>query len=223
MGRVIAVDGPSASGKSTVARKVAAKLGWVYVDSGALYRAMAWKALRDGVDCKDTGAVEQMVRGVKMDFFTAGGAVVYRIDGADPGDEIRTKAVNDVVSYVAAVPLVREYVVRWLRRMAELGDLVMEGRDIGTAVFPGAEWKFYLNASEEERARRRHVEMEQKGIAENFDAVQKSLKNRDSIDSTRKKDPLRVADGAHMIDSTGMDAGQVAGCILAAVNEDLKK
>jgi CMP/dCMP kinase len=223
VGRVIAVDGPSASGKSTVARKVAGSLGWLYVDSGSLYRAMAWKALRDGVDSKDTGAVEQMVRGVKMDFFTADGAVVYRIDGVNPGDAIRTQAVNDVVSHVAAVPLVREYVVRWLRGMAQIGDLVMEGRDIGTAVFPGAEWKFYLNASAEERARRRHVEMEQKGIGEDFDAVQKSLKKRDSIDSTRKADPLRVAEGAQIIDSTGMAADQVAAFILSKVAEDLKK
>lgn len=223
MGKVIAVDGPSASGKSTVARKVAIALGWVYVDSGSLYRAMAWKALKDSVDTRDANAVENMVRTVKMDFLVADGAVVYRIDGVNPGDEIRTKAVNDVVSNVAAVALVREHVVGWLRGMAELGDLVMEGRDIGTAVFPAAEWKFYLNASEEERARRRHVEMSAKGMGEDFDAVQRSLKNRDTIDSTRKVDPLRVADDAEIIDSTGMDADQVAGLILSKVAENLKK
>lgn len=216
---VISIDGPSASGKSTVARKVAARLGWIYVDSGALYRAVAWKANRDGVDAQDVAALEELARNVSMEFTTSDGAVSYTIDGVDPGDEIRLKSVNDIVSNVAAVPLVRERVVGWLRGMSDLGPLVMEGRDIGTAVFPDACWKFYLNASSEERARRRHVEMEEKGIGEDLSAVAQSLQNRDKIDSTRKVDPLRIPEGAQVIDSTGLNADQVAELIASCVNE----
>lgn len=216
---VISIDGPSASGKSTVARKVAAKLGWIYVDSGALYRAVAWKAHRDAVDVKDVAAVEGLARDLTMEFNITDGAVSYTIDGVDPGDEIRLKSVNDIVSNVAAVPLVRELVVGWLRGMTELGKLVMEGRDIGTAVFPDACWKFYLNASSEERARRRHVEMEEKGIGEDLNAVAKSLQNRDEIDSTRKIDPLCIPEGAEVIDSTGMEADDVAEMIAANITE----
>ena len=216
---VISIDGPSASGKSTVARKVAAKLGWIYVDSGALYRAVAWKAHRDAVDVKDVAAVEGLARDLTMEFNITDGAVSYTIDGVDPGDEIRLKSVNDIVSNVAAVPLVRELVVGWLRGMTQLGKLVMEGRDIGTAVFPDARWKFYLNASSEERARRRHVEMEEKGIGEDLNAVAKSLQNRDEMDSTRKIDPLCIPEGAEVIDSTGMEADDVAEMIATSITE----
>ncbi len=216
---VISIDGPSASGKSTVARKVAAKLGWIYVDSGALYRAVAWKAHRDAVDVKDVAAVEGLARDLTMEFNITDGAVSYTIDGVDPGDEIRLKSVNDIVSNIAAVPLVRECVVGWLRGMTQLGKLVMEGRDIGTAVFPDACWKFYLNASSEERARRRHVEMEEKGIGEDLNAVAKSLQNRDEMDSTRKIDPLCIPEGAEVIDSTGMEADDVAEMIAASITE----
>ncbi len=219
MRNVISIDGPSASGKSTVARKVAGKLGWLYIDSGSLYRAVAWKALKERVDVEDIGAVEKMTRGVNMVFSIVADAMTYTIDGVDPGDDIRAKPVNDIVSNVAAIPVVRESVVGWLRDMSDIGKLVMEGRDIGTAVFPDAKWKFYLNASAEERARRRCLEMEQKGIGEDLDAVTESLKKRDLIDSTRAMDPLRIPDGATIIDSTGMDAEGVAELIVAKVVE----
>ena len=217
---VVSIDGPSASGKSTVARKVAARLGWIYVDSGALYRAVAWKAKRDAVDAKDAQAVSKLVACIKVKFAVAGGAVKFTVDGVDPGDEIRLKDVNDTVSYVAAVPEVRQRVVEWLRGMTSMGSLVMEGRDIGTAVFPDARCKFYLNASAEERARRRHVEMIQKGAGEELGAVSESLKKRDKIDSTRKMDPLRIPEGAEVIDSTGMTADQVADLIAAKTAAD---
>jgi len=216
---VISIDGPSASGKSTVARKVAQRLGWIYVDSGSLYRAVAWKALKDSIDAEDRVAVEGLVGRIDMNFNVTEGAMVFTIDGDDPGEEIRLKKVNDVVSHVAAVPAVRERVVGWLRSMLGLGDLVMEGRDIGTAVFPDAVNKFYLSASAEERARRRHVEMSEKGRGEDLGAVTESLKRRDTIDSTRKVDPLRVPQGAQEIDSTGMSADEVADLIASKVKK----
>lgn len=219
MREVISIDGPAASGKSTVARKVAGKLGWIYVDSGSLYRAVAWKALKAGIDVENVGAVEELTRAVKMKFSIVADAMSYTIDGEDPGDAIRTKSVNDIVSNIAAVPAVREAVVGWLRDISEIGRLVMEGRDIGTAVFPDAKWKFYLSASDEERARRRCAEMEQKGIGEDLKAVAESLRKRDVIDSTRAMDPLRIPEGAAIIDSTGMDADEVASLIAAQVAE----
>ena len=221
MREVIAIDGPSASGKSTVARRVASALGRVYIDSGSLYRGVAWKARAEGTDASDAAAVEELVRGVKMEFSLESGAMSYTVDGIDPGDEIRKKSVNDIVSNVAAVPLVRERVVGWLREMSEIGQLVMEGRDIGTAVFPDARWKFFLKASAEERARRRYEEMQEKGLGtESLEATTKSLKNRDRIDSTREKDPLRVAEGAHEIDSTGMTIDEVVSLIVDKVSEN---
>lgn len=219
MHNVVAIDGPAASGKSTVAKKVAKGLGWLYVDSGALYRAVAWKVSGEGLDSSDAGAVAALADQTEMTFSVKDGVVSYAIDGVNPGDEIRRKPVNDIVSAVAAVPRVRERVVSWLREMLKLGSLVMEGRDIGTAVFPDARWKFYLNASEEERARRRHQEMEQKGMGEALKEVRRSIQNRDSIDSTRAKDPLKIAAGAFVIDSTGMEADGVASLILGHVLE----
>ena len=218
MREVIAIDGPSASGKSTVARKVAAALDRVYVDSGSLYRGVAWKAVSETVDATDKSAVEKLVRGIEMEFALSEGAILYKIDGIDPGEEIREKSVNDIVSNIAAVPLVRERVVGWLRDMSEVGMIVMEGRDIGTAVFPDARWKFYLKASAEERARRRYEEMQAKGLGqESLEAITESLRNRDRIDSTREVDPLRVADGAVTIDSTGVSADEVVALIVDRV------
>ncbi len=214
---VIAVDGPAASGKSTVAKRVAAKLdGALYVDSGAIYRGIAWAALERGVDVHDGDAVARMLDDIDVGFFSRDGAVGFGIDGVEPGMAIRTPAVNNAVSPVAAIPAVRVQVVKWLQQMAVLGSLVMEGRDIGTAVFPDTPHKFYLDASAEERVRRRHREMAADGAAEENE-VGESLRRRDKIDSSRKMDPLQVAPGATRIDSTAMGIDEVVNTILAAV------
>ena len=215
--RIIAIDGPSASGKSTVARRVAAKLGWLYVDSGALYRGVTWKALRDGVDTRAAAAMASLLRGFPIRFSVSAGSVVFTIGGMEPGLELRSETLNRQVSHAAAMPDVRNQVNVWLRGMTTLGDLVVEGRDIGTAVFPAASFKFYLDASSEERARRRYVE-----IAERKDGVSKkdiseSLRNRDTIDSSRQKDPLRAAADAVVIDSTGMSVDDVVAFVLDRV------
>ena len=217
---VIAIDGPAASGKSTVARRVAVELGRLYVDSGALYRAVTWQAVELGIDPGDCAAVVQLCSRIEPEFFVDGGAVRFRIEGAVPDRELRTVTINANVSLVAAVPAVREKIVAWLRGMVSLGNLVMEGRDIGTAVFPGARWKFYLDASPEERARRRHAESPAGSGEKSVEAVSDSLRRRDKIDSRRAVDPLRVDGMAVVIDSTGMTIDEVTQLVVDHVSGD---
>ena len=213
-GNVIAIDGPSASGKSTVARKVAAALDWLYVDSGAVYRAVAWRVIQNEIDPSDQDAVAAHAREIQAHFFVESGAVLFEMAGERPGEALRREAVNRAVSPVAANPVVREIVTAWLRGMRELGDLVMEGRDIGSVVFPEAAFKFYLDASPEERARRRHAET-QEGLS--VDAVGASLQRRDQIDSRRMTAPLTVAKDADIVDSTGMTIDDVVAVILERI------
>ncbi len=212
--KVIAIDGPSASGKSTVARKVAAGLGYQYVDSGALYRGIAWRATGMGADAAIAAEVVSAMKKMNVVFFVEAGAVRYRIDGVEPRAEIRTERVSEQVSLVAAIPEVRAQVTQWLRKMTDSGNLVMEGRDIGTVVFPGAEAKFYLDASAEERARRRHAELNPAGETADVGRVMNSLKNRDQRDSGRKTAPLKLADDAQVVDTTGLSIDQVVEAIL---------
>jgi cytidylate kinase len=212
--KIVAIDGPSASGKSTVARRVAAGLGYLYVDSGALYRGVTWKALKEGIVTTDTTRVASMLGRIDISFFVRDNAVRFRIDGCELADELRTSAVNENVSKIAAMPAVRTQVVSWLRDMSQFGNLVMEGRDIGTAVFPDAGSKFYLDASEEERAKRRFREIEKGASKVTVSEVGESLKRRDSIDRGRKMDPLRIANGAEVIDTTRLDIDEVTKLIL---------
>lgn len=209
LSKVIAIDGPSASGKSTVARKVAARLGFMYVDSGALYRGLAWKAVTEGGDVTNPAEVIEAMKRMQVDFFVGDGAVRYRLDGYEPREEIRSEAVNESVSFVAAIPEVRVQVTQWLQKMVRFGNLVMEGRDIGTVVFPSAAAKFYLDASPEERARRRHAELKPENSPSDVGRVMVSLTNRDKRDSGRKTAPLKLAEGAQVVDTTGLGIDQV--------------
>lgn len=213
---IVAIDGPSASGKSTVARRVAQALGRVYVDSGSLYRAVTWEALREGTNGQDEKNLAAVAHGLDMAFHIEDGAVRFRVNGRRPGEGLRDQAVNDHVSVVAAVPEVRRLVVGWLRSLTRFGPLVMEGRDIGTVVFPDAAYKFYLDASAEERARRRHAETRDNRPT-SVQAVAASLKRRDEIDTTRRTDPLRVAEDARVIDTTGKSIDDVTRLILDRV------
>lgn len=217
--RIIAIDGPAASGKSTIARRVAKALGWLYVDSGALYRGVTWQALRVGADTRSAEAVGALLVDFPIRFAVAGGAVGFGIDGVEPGMELRTEGLNSHVSHVAAMPEVRNQVNAWLRGMTTLGDLVVEGRDIGTAVFPQALFKFYLDASPEERARRRCAEMAGQGDGLSKKDISESLKNRDTIDRSRKKDPLKTAPDAVIVDSTGLEIEDVVALVLKQVKQ----
>lgn len=221
MTRVVAIDGPAASGKSTVSRRVAEACGAYYVDSGSLYRAVAWRSLERGIDPLDRDAVAATLSSLDMLFVIEQQAVVVTIDGQKPGAALRTETVNQAVSPVAANPAVREYVTGHLRSMRRLGSLVMEGRDIGTAVFPDADIKFYLDASPQVRARRRHAEMLKDG-ALSVDAVGASLQRRDGIDSTRATAPLMVAPDAIVVDTSELDIDGVVAFVLEHVKAVLE-
>lgn len=214
---VVAIDGPAASGKSTVARRVAAELGYFYVDSGAVYRSVAWECLRQGVDVNDAAAVCAALPGVRMAFEASGGAVHGSVNGRDPGIAIRQDPVNRAVTPIAANPDVRRLVTGWLRDLALFGDLVMEGRDIGTVVFPDAPWKFYLDASPEVRAQRRHAEIAARREDSDVRRVGEALQHRDRVDSSRASAPLRIAEGAVTIDSSAMGVDEVVRMILERV------
>ena len=217
MGKAIAIDGPSASGKSSVSKGVAAELEFTYVDSGALYRGVTWQAIRKGIDATDADAVLNMMHDAEWDFFVQDGASTFSIDGDVPVQELREKAVRESVAHVASIPEVRKFVVESLQSLANFGSLVMEGRDIGTVVFPDSPYKFYLDADPEERAKRRYRELVAAGESEKAEEVMESLKKRDKIDSTRKTDPLVVAPGAQVIDSTSMTLEEVIQMVVAMV------
>lgn len=212
MNRVIAIDGPSASGKSTVSKRVAAKLGDLYVDSGAVYRGVTWCALQRNV-WGDAAACVRILPELGFEMFVKDGAVKWRMDGRELGPELRTDIINEKVSRIAATPEIRVQVVAWLRDMLRFGNLVMEGRDIGSAVFPDAAHKFYIDADPAERARRRSAEV----AGADMGKVGDSLKRRDEIDSKRAKDPLKVAPGAVVLDTTGMSIAQVVEAIVERV------
>ena len=220
MARVIAIDGPSGAGKSSVSRIVGKKLGFLHVDSGALYRIMTWQALVRKVDTDNPDAVAAFAPTVEIECRPENGAIAYYVGGEPPGERIRTPEINAHASQVATVKQVRDKITALLRDMTRFGDLVVEGRDITTAVFPDSPARFYLTASAEARARRRQKEEVEKGIAnQSAAAVKASLLARDAIDSTRKYAPLRKADGAIEIDSSDLTLEQVVDIVVEKVNE----
>ena len=218
MSKVIAIDGPSGSGKSSTSKRVGAALGFLHVDSGALYRIMTWQCLVQGVDTSDPEAVAAFAGRVAIDCRVEGDSIVYYVGGELPGDRIRTPEINAHASQVATVKAVRDRITAILRGLVSFGDLVVEGRDITTAVFPDTPARFYLTASAEARAMRRQKEEVEKGIAnQSAEAVKASLLARDAIDSTRKYAPLRKADGVFEIDSTALTLDQVVEMVIAAL------
>jgi len=216
---VVAVDGPAASGKSTVSRDAAKMLGFNYVDSGAMYRAITWKALQNGVDVEDPVAVIGMLHTMKIHFELAEGEARMFIDGAYPGDAIRDPRVTEKVSTVAAIPEVRHVLVQHQRSLTKFGNLVMEGRDIGSVVFPDTPYKFYLDANPAVRARRRARDLEAMKIRANQEGVAQSLQRRDKLDSQRSASPLQIAPGATVIDNSMLTAEETSKLIVAHIRE----
>ena len=216
--KVVAIDGPSGAGKSSVSHLVGEKLGLLHVDSGALYRIMTWQALERGVNTDDPAAVAAFAGTVEIECRAEDGAIAFYVNGEKPGDRIRKPEINAHASQVATVPEVRERITSLLRSLVRFGDLIIEGRDITTAVFPDSPNRFYLTASAEARARRRQKEEVEKGIAnQSAEAVKASLLARDKIDSTRKCAPLRKADGAIEIDSSDMTLDEVVASVIANI------
>jgi CMP/dCMP kinase len=187
----IAIDGPAASGKSTLARKLAERLGLVMVNSGAMYRAITWKALQQNIDPRDTAAVVAMLDTIRIDCGDDGRVSTIAIDGVDPGDALRGEEVNANVSIISAIPAVRNLLVRLQRDYLRRTSVVMEGRDIGSVVFPDTPYKIYVDADEEVRATRRRIMGEVDSVA-----------SRDAADSKRDTAPLVVADGAAVLDNS---------------------
>lgn len=204
---IIAIDGPSGAGKSTVAKAVAKKLGFSCLDTGAMYRAIAWQALQDGVSFDDVEALGAVARGYDIAFGHEPGNPTPKtvsIGDADVTTAIRTAEIDRAVSPVSAVPAVREALVEQQRRIGGQGDYVVEGRDIGTVVFPQAEVKVFLTASDEERARRRVRQNAERGVGSvDYDEVLADIRRRDDHDSSRAASPLKPAEDARHIDSSG--------------------
>jgi len=207
--RVIAIDGPVGAGKSTVARALAQRLGYRYVDTGAMYRSVAWQATHRGIDLNDRAAVAEVARAIEIEFVPGAGGQRVVAQGTDVTEAIRSPRMSEGASIVSAYPEVREALVALQRRMGVGGEVIMEGRDIGTVVFPDAEVKIYLDASLDERARRRHEELRAKGETVTFEGVREALRERDHRDSTRAHSPLRAAPDAVVIDSTTLTVAQI--------------
>jgi CMP/dCMP kinase len=211
----IAIDGPAGAGKSTVAKEVSRRLGITYLDTGAMYRAVTLKVIRENVDLDDPAALEALLDHTAIRFDHE--KKVY-LDGEDVTEEIRLADVNELVSPVSCISLVRRRLVAMQQEIArEAGGIIMEGRDIGSRVMPDAEFKFYLDASLEERARRRSREQMDKGISHSEDQVASEIKNRDQIDSGREDSPLTIVPDAIVIDTTDMSFDQVVEKIVNTV------
>ena len=208
---VIAIDGTSASGKSTNAKLVASKLGYVYVDTGAMYRTLAWHCLLKGVDLADESAISRLCQDWETVLVCEDGHVRLLVDGYFPEKEIRTAETSAVVSYVAAVPFVRDWMKAQQRESVQFGNLVMEGRDIGSNIFPETPFKFYMDASLKERQARRAA-----------DGVEENLAIRDQRDSSRKVSPLVIPEGAMVINNSGETPEETSGRIIAEVESRLK-
>lgn len=213
MKRVIAIDGPAGAGKSTVAKIVAEKLGYTYIDTGAMYRGVAWKTLKQSQAATDEDIL-RAVQEIDVRLACTENGTRVTVDGTDVTQEIRTPEVTHIVSRVAALGPVREKMVELQRAMAADGAIVMDGRDIGTNVLPNADVKIFLTASVEERARRRYDEMKEKGYAVNFDKLKREIALRDKQDSEREISPLRQAEDAVLLDTTSLSIDEVVTHVL---------
>lgn len=210
---VVAIDGPAGAGKSTVAQLAAKELGYTYIDTGAMYRAVAWKVLQQGGEVTDE-KILAVVSDIDVDLSYENGKTTVRVDGQDVTSEIRTPEVSHIVSKVAALGHVREKMVDLQRKMAERGGVLMDGRDIATNVLPGADVKIYLTASIAERANRRYKELREKGLAVDLADIEHDIAARDKADMEREISPLVQADDATLLDTTGMTIPEVVARII---------
>lgn len=220
-GLVIAIDGPSGAGKSTVARRLAERLGYRQIDTGAMYRAVAYVISQAGIDIENSEAVERLCSAIDIRLECANGITKVFANGQDVTDRIRTPEMSLMTSRISTLKPVREAMMRAQRIMGGNGGVVLEGRDIGTVVFPDAELKFFLSASSEERGRRRHAELIQKGEQVSLEETIAAVVRRDIQDSQRDLAPLRQADDAVLIDSSQMDVEHVLDRMEAYFNEKL--
>jgi len=203
-GLIIAIDGPAASGKSTTAQLLAKKLGYLYIDTGAMYRACALKAKKLGIDINDEESIRNLLAFIDIKIENDNSKNRILLDGEDVSEDIRADDISSLASAISAIPAVRYKMVELQRKMGEKGSVILDGRDIGTFVFPDAEVKFFLTASPEVRAKRRWLELKQKGVNKNFSEVLADLVKRDNNDSQRALAPLKKAEDAIEIDTSNM-------------------
>jgi cytidylate kinase len=212
---VVAIDGPAGAGKSTIARRVAERLGFTYINTGAMYRAIALWAMRVGTELSDMHRLEQLAKEANLELSPDGNRVV--LNGEDVTDEIRSPEVSEAASKVSAVPAVRRALLGLQRKMAEETSVVMEGRDIGSVVFPNAQVKIFLDADPQERARRRTLELKQRGTLTNTETVEADMRERDGRDRTRAEAPLVQPPDAQLIETTGLNIAQVEEAVLKVI------
>lgn len=220
---IIAIDGPSGAGKSTLAKRLARELGFIYLDTGAMYRALALKVLRQGVDLADDARLARLVESTEIDLQEDNGTLEVLLDGINVAHEIRTPEVSQMASKVSALKAVRARMLALQRDMGQRGNVVAEGRDIGTVVFPNAEVKIFLEASAEERARRRCAELRATGRQADLSETLREMEERDKRDSERDLAPLRMADDALRIDSSNATADTVAAKVLAEIGNKARE
>ena len=218
---IVAIDGPAGAGKSTVAKRLAHELGYTYMDTGAMYRAFAWKVMQDEIDLEDETSLRKILSETKIDLKKDNCQLRVFLDEVDITDRIRTPVLSQMASKVSTLRAVRERMVELQRAMGREGGVVVEGRDIGTIVFPKAEVKIYLDASSQERARRRFEELKAQGKGINLKETLKEMEERDRRDQEREVAPLRKAKDAVVIDSTQLDAEGVMERIMREVRNKL--
>lgn len=217
----IAIDGPAGAGKSTVAKGVAKKLGYIYVDTGALYRAIGVYALRHGVDTKDAEGVGSLLGEIKVELKFVDGVQKVFLCGEDVSEAIRTPDASMAASNVSAIPSVRAFLLDLQRDIASKNNCLMDGRDIGTVVLPDAQIKIFMTADVEERAMRRYKELQEKGISDTYEQVLSEMKERDFQDSNRPIAPLKPAEDSVIFDSTGHTLQQSIDEISALIGEKI--
>lgn len=219
----IAVDGPSGAGKSTISKKVANDLGFIYVDTGALYRAIGYNAIKNGVDLKSDESIADSLKNIKVSFECNPSGQRVILNGEDVSDLIRTPDVSMAASRVSAVLKVREYLFGMQQKIAQENNIIMDGRDIGTVVLPNATLKIFLTADVKDRANRRYLENIEKGIECDFDEILESMKKRDYDDMNRKIAPLKKADDAIEVDTTGNKLEESVKLLSDIIKTELRK
>lgn len=219
----IAIDGPAGAGKSTIARAVAAKMGYIYIDTGALYRSVGLYAMNRGADLSDTKQIEAVLSGLNVDIGFKDGEQRVFVNGEDVSGDIRTTAVSKAASVVSAVPVVREFLFSLQRTLADSHNSVMDGRDIGTVVLPDADVKIFLTASAERRADRRYKELLEKGESVEYNTVLDDIKKRDYADSHRDIAPLKQADDAVLADTSDLTLDESIALVEKIITERIAR
>ena len=219
---IVAIDGPAGAGKGTITKKVGEKLNLVNIDTGAMYRCVALEMIRKNVKLEEIDKIEQILKCIEIELKEENGQQIVLLNGEEVTLAIRSKEVNEIVSQVSHIVIVRKTMVELQRKMAESKNIIMEGRDIGTNVFPNADVKIYLDATPEERAMRRYKENKEKGIDSSYEKILENVKFRDNNDMTSSVAPLKRAQDAIYIDSTNMSIDEVTNEIIKIINNIIK-